>query len=62
MSKGFYGLHGLSIKKSAMTKVKARQHVNFRSILIQHRLGPIGHGMVHMAAYSIIPYSMWSHD
>ncbi len=37
MSKGFYGLHGLSTKKSAMTKVKARQHVNLMSNLIQHK-------------------------
>ncbi len=28
MSKGFCGLHVLLTKKSAMTKVKARQHVN----------------------------------
>ncbi len=32
------GLHGLSTKKSAMAKVKARQHVNFMSHLIQHKL------------------------
>ncbi len=38
MSKGFYSLHGLSTKKSTMTKVKARQHVNFMSHLIQHKL------------------------
>ncbi len=38
MSKGFCCLHGLSIKKSAMTKVKARQPVNLMSILIQHKL------------------------
>ncbi len=38
MSKGFCGLHGLSTKKSTMTKVKARQHVNFMSNLIQHKL------------------------
>ncbi len=31
MSKGFCGLHGLLTKKSAITKVKARQHVNFVS-------------------------------
>ncbi len=36
MSKGCCGLYGLSTKKSAMTKVKARQHVNFMSNLIQH--------------------------
>ncbi len=29
MSKGVCGLHGLSTKKSAMRKVKARQHANF---------------------------------
>ncbi len=29
MSKGFCGLHGLSTKKSAKKKVKARQHVIF---------------------------------
>ncbi len=34
MSKGFCDLHCLSTKKSAMTKVKARQHVNFMSNLI----------------------------
>ncbi len=38
MSKGFCGLHGLLTKKSTMTKVKARQHVNFMSNLIQHKL------------------------
>ncbi len=38
MSKGFCGQHVLSTKKSAMTKVKARQHANFMSYLIQHRL------------------------
>ncbi len=38
MSKGFCDLHGWSIKKSAMTKVKARQHVIFMSNLIQHKL------------------------
>ncbi len=38
MSKGFCGLHGWSTKKSAMTKVKVRQHVNFMSNLIQHKL------------------------
>ncbi len=27
MSKGLFGLHGLSTNKSIMTKVKARQHV-----------------------------------
>ncbi len=36
MSKGCFGLHGLSTKKSTMTKVKARHHVNFISNLIQH--------------------------
>ncbi len=48
MSKGFCGLHGLSTKKSAMTKVKTRQHVNFISNLIEHKLCPIGHGMAHI--------------
>ncbi len=38
MSKRFCGLHGLLTKKSIMTKVKARQHVNFMSNLIQHKL------------------------
>ncbi len=38
MNKGFCGLHGLSTKKSAMTNMKARQHVNFMSNLIQHKL------------------------
>ncbi len=38
MSKDFCALHGLSTKKSPMTKVKARQHVNFMSNLIQHKL------------------------
>ncbi len=38
MTKGFCGLHGLSTKKSTMTKVKAKQHVNFMSNLIQHKL------------------------
>ncbi len=41
MSKGFCGLHGLSTKRSTMAKVKARQHVNFMSNLIQHMLEPI---------------------
>ncbi len=41
MSKGFCGRHGLSIKKSTMTKVKARQHFNFMSNLIQHKLDPL---------------------
>ncbi len=40
-----------------MTKVKARQDVNFMSNLIQHTLEAIGHGMVHMAAHS-----MWLRD
>ncbi len=45
MRKGYCGLHGLSTKKSAMTKyVQARQHINFMSHLIQHKLWPIGHG------------------
>ncbi len=34
MSKGFCGFDGLSTKKSTMTKVNARQHVNFMSNLI----------------------------
>ncbi len=38
MTKGVCGLHGLSTKKPAMTKMKARQHVNFMSNLIQHKL------------------------
>ncbi len=38
MSKGVCGLCVLSTKKSAMTKVKTRQHVNFISKLIQHKL------------------------
>ncbi len=38
MCKGFCGLHVLSTKKSAMTNVKARQHVNFMSNLIQNKL------------------------
>ncbi len=38
MSKGFCGLHRWSTKKSTMTKVKARQHINFMSNLIQHKL------------------------
>ncbi len=41
MSNVFDGLHRLSTKKSAMTNVKARQHVNFMSNLIQHKLWPI---------------------
>ncbi len=35
MSKGFCGLHGLSTKKSAMTKMKTSQHINLMSNLIQ---------------------------
>ncbi len=31
MIKELFGLHGLTTKKSAMTKVKARQPVNFMS-------------------------------
>ncbi len=38
MSKGICGLHGLSTKKSTMTKVKAREDVNFMSNLMQHKL------------------------
>ncbi len=38
MSKGVCGIHGWSTKKSAMAKVKARQHVTFMSNLIQHKL------------------------
>ncbi len=38
MSKGVCGIHGLSTKKSKMTKVKARQHINFMPNLIQHKL------------------------
>ncbi len=38
MSKGFCGLHVLDTKKSAMTKVKARQYVTFISNLIQHKV------------------------
>ncbi len=57
MSEGFCGLHGLSTKKSTMTKVKAGQHVHFMSNLIQHKLSPIRHGLLHMAAHS-----MRSHD
>ncbi len=34
MSKGVCGLHVLSTKKAAMTKVKVRQHVNFMSNVI----------------------------
>ncbi len=41
MSKGFCGLHGLSAKKSTMTKVKAKQHVNFMLNLIQHKFDPL---------------------
>ncbi len=51
MSEGFCGLHGVSTKKTAMTKVKARQHVYFMSNLIHHKLWPVG--MVHMAAHII---------
>ncbi len=38
MRKGFCGLHGLSNKKSTITKVKARQQAHFMSNLIQHKL------------------------
>ncbi len=38
MSKGICGLHGLSTKKPIKSKVKARQHVNFMSNLIQHKV------------------------
>ncbi len=38
MSKGFRGLHDLSTKKSAITNMKAGQHVNFMSNLNQHKL------------------------
>ncbi len=31
MNKGFCCVHGLSLQKSAMTKLKDRQHVNFMS-------------------------------
>ncbi len=57
MSKGFCGLHGLSTKKSTMTKVKVRPYVHFMSNLIQHKLCPIRHGLLHMVAHS-----MMSHD
>ncbi len=36
MSQGVCGLHGLSTTKSAMTKVKVIEPVNFMSNLIQH--------------------------
>ncbi len=39
MSKDLCGLCSLSTNKSAMTKVKARYHVNFMSNLNQHKLG-----------------------
>ncbi len=54
MSNGFCGLHGLSTKKSAMTKLKARHHVNLMSNLIQHMLWPMEHGMVYMAAHGYV--------
>ncbi len=57
MSKGFVVYMVCQPRSSAMTKVKARQHVNFMSYLIQHKLSPIGHGMAHMAAHS-----MWSRN
>ncbi len=38
MSNGVCGLHGLSTKKLAMIRVKARQHVNFMSSIIQYKL------------------------
>ncbi len=38
MNKGLCGLHGLPIKKSAMTKVKVSQDVNFMSNLTEHKL------------------------
>ncbi len=41
MNKCFCCLHGLSTTKSAMTKAKDRQHVNFMLNLIQHKLGPL---------------------
>ncbi len=31
MSKDFCGLHDLSTKKAAVTKLKAKQHVNLKS-------------------------------
>ncbi len=37
MGKVACGLHALSSKKSTITKVKVRQHVNFMSYLIQHK-------------------------
>ncbi len=38
MSKVVCGLNGLSTTKSAMTKLKARQHVILMSNLILHKL------------------------
>ncbi len=38
MSKGFCGLYDLSTKTPEVTKEKVRQHVNFMSNLIQHKL------------------------
>ncbi len=54
MSKGVCGLHGLSTKKSSITKVKARQDFNFISNLIQSQLSPIGYGILHMAAHNML--------
>ncbi len=53
MNKDVSGQHDWPTKKSEMTKVKARQHVNYMSNLIQHKLSRIGYGMVHMAAHSM---------
>ncbi len=40
-------VHRLSTKKSTMTKVKTRQQIHFMSNLIQHKLWPIRHGLLH---------------
>ncbi len=48
MSKDLCGIHCLSTKKSTMTKVKPREHVHFMSNLIQHKLWPIRHGLLHI--------------
>ncbi len=38
MRKGVCGLHSSSTKKSAMTNVRVRQHVNIMSNISQHML------------------------
>ncbi len=56
MSKSVCGLHGLSTKKSTMTKVKARQHVHIMSNYIKasYKVGYI----LELTHLPIAPFSV----